>query len=65
MLNQVFKITLLTGAVLATLGVQNIAQADTQFQMKNTQLVIGHRGAAGYRHDHTIEGYKLAIEMGA
>ncbi len=28
-------------------------------------LVIGHRGAAGYRPDHTIEGYKLAIEMGA
>ena len=28
-------------------------------------LVIGHRGAAGYRPDHTLEGYKLAIEMGA
>ena len=28
-------------------------------------LVIGHRGAAGHRPDHTIEGYKLAIEMGA
>jgi glycerophosphoryl diester phosphodiesterase len=28
-------------------------------------LVIGHRGAAGYRPDHTIEGYKLAIAMGA
>ena len=60
-----FKITLLTGAVLATLGVQNIAQADTQFQMKNTRLVIGHRGAAGYRPDHTIAGYTLAIEFGA
>lgn len=28
-------------------------------------LVIGHRGAAGHRPDHTIEGYRLAIEMGA
>ncbi|MBA3407960.1 MAG: glycerophosphodiester phosphodiesterase [Solirubrobacterales bacterium] len=28
-------------------------------------LVIGHRGAPGYRPDHTLEGYKLAIEMGA
>lgn len=28
-------------------------------------LVTGHRGAAGHRPDHTIEGYKLAIEMGA
>ena len=28
-------------------------------------LVIGHRGAPGHRPDHTLEGYKLAIEMGA
>jgi glycerophosphoryl diester phosphodiesterase len=28
-------------------------------------LVTGHRGAPGYLPDHTLEGYKLAIEMGA
>ena len=28
-------------------------------------LVIGHRGAAGYLPDHTLEGYKRAIELGA
>jgi glycerophosphoryl diester phosphodiesterase len=28
-------------------------------------LVIGHRGAAGYLPDHTLEGYALAISMGA
>ncbi len=28
-------------------------------------LVVGHRGASGYRPDHTLEGYKLAIEQGA
>ena len=28
-------------------------------------LVIGHRGAAGYLPDHTLEGYRRAIEMGA
>jgi glycerophosphoryl diester phosphodiesterase len=28
-------------------------------------LVTGHRGAPGYLPEHTIEGYKLAIEMGA
>ena len=28
-------------------------------------LVIGHRGASGYLPDHTLEGYKLAIDMGA
>ncbi len=28
-------------------------------------LVIGHRGAAGYLPDHTLEGYRKAIELGA
>ena len=28
-------------------------------------LVIGHRGAAGYLPEHTLEGYRLAITMGA
>jgi glycerophosphoryl diester phosphodiesterase len=28
-------------------------------------LVIGHRGAAGYLPDHTLEGYALAIRLGA
>src|SRR5919109_736798 len=28
-------------------------------------LVIGHRGASGYRPEHTIESYTLAIEQGA
>jgi glycerophosphoryl diester phosphodiesterase len=34
-------------------------------QMHNGPIVIGHRGTAGYRPEHTIEGYTLAIEMGA
>lgn len=28
-------------------------------------LVIGHRGASGYRPEHTLESYRLAIELGA
>ena len=28
-------------------------------------LVIAHRGASGHRPEHTLEGYRLAIEMGA
>lgn len=28
-------------------------------------LVIAHRGACGYRPEHTLESYRLAIEMGA
>ena len=28
-------------------------------------LVVGHRGASGYRPEHTLESYQLAIDMGA
>ncbi|HSE08376.1 MAG TPA: glycerophosphodiester phosphodiesterase [Nocardioidaceae bacterium] len=28
-------------------------------------LVIGHRGASGYRPEHTLASYRLAIQMGA
>jgi glycerophosphoryl diester phosphodiesterase len=28
-------------------------------------IIIGHRGASGYRPEHTLESYRLAAEMGA
>jgi glycerophosphoryl diester phosphodiesterase len=28
-------------------------------------IVIGHRGASGYRPEHTLESYRLAIRLGA
>ena len=31
----------------------------------DTVLVIAHRGASGYRPEHTLEAYALAVEMGA
>jgi glycerophosphoryl diester phosphodiesterase len=31
----------------------------------DTPLIIGHRGASGYRPEHTLASYKLAIELGA
>lgn len=37
--------------------------AEPSFQ--NGPLVIAHRGASGYRPEHTLESYTLAIEMGA
>jgi glycerophosphoryl diester phosphodiesterase len=42
----------------AAAGRAGITQVDTP-------LVIGHRGAAGYRPEHTLAGYRLAIRMGA
>jgi glycerophosphoryl diester phosphodiesterase len=28
-------------------------------------IIIAHRGASGHRPEHTLEGYRLAVEMGA
>jgi len=28
-------------------------------------LIIGHRGASGHRPEHTLESYRLAVELGA
>ena len=33
--------------------------------VKERPIVIGHRGAPGHLPEHTLEGYTLAIEMGA
>jgi glycerophosphoryl diester phosphodiesterase len=33
--------------------------------VQNVPLVIGHRGASGYRPEHTLESYRLAIRLGA
>lgn len=34
-------------------------------ELKYWPLIIGHRGACGYRPEHTKESYQLAIDMGA
>jgi glycerophosphoryl diester phosphodiesterase len=31
----------------------------------NRPLVVAHRGASGYRPEHTLEAYRLGIELGA
>ena len=31
----------------------------------STPIVIAHRGASGYRPEHTLEAYRLGVEMGA
>jgi glycerophosphoryl diester phosphodiesterase len=32
---------------------------------QSSPLIIAHRGASGYRPEHTLEAYRLAVEMGA
>lgn len=50
-------------AILVAMSFQNGAEAKPH--IKQSPLVIGHRGASGYRPEHTIESYTLAIEIGA
>ncbi|MFJ6195832.1 glycerophosphodiester phosphodiesterase [Micromonospora sp. NPDC092111] len=40
-------------------------RADRADRATHRPLVIGHRGASGYRPEHTLEAYRLAIRMGA
>jgi glycerophosphoryl diester phosphodiesterase len=52
----------LAAAILALCPAYASARDDSDFRKP---LVIGHRGAHGYLPAHTLEGYALAIEMGA
>src|SRR5262245_5804812 len=49
-----------TGAALPA----EAAPAGSRTQVEEP-LVIGHRGASGYRPEHTLASYRLAIDLGA
>jgi glycerophosphoryl diester phosphodiesterase len=51
---------LLPGIIIA--AAQSDRDADTR---RSAPIVIGHRGASGYRPEHTLAAYALAIEQGA
>jgi glycerophosphoryl diester phosphodiesterase len=54
---------------LAAVGVPTAAAKQKEngdgSPQENRPLVIGHRGAPGFLPDHTLQGYRLAIKMGA
>lgn len=56
--------TMLATFVLA-LAMPAWAQSPAPTLDGNPALIVGHRGASGYLPEHTLEGYKLAIEQGA
>ena len=49
----------------ACLAPWNAPAASPRLDPSSPPLVIGHRGAAGYLPDHTLQGYALAVELGA
>src|SRR5262249_16190943 len=42
-----------------------VACAKDDSGVKKNAIVIGHRGASGYRPEHTLASYQLAIDLGA
>jgi glycerophosphoryl diester phosphodiesterase len=64
---------LLLAATLLVLALSQVAGASRGQERvdkggkpeRRLPLVIGHRGASGYRPEHTLACYQLAIEMGA
>ena len=59
--------TILICAASASLLACGGSNDDTNYKTLDGKapLVIGHRGAAGFLPEHTIEGYRLAVEQGA
>jgi glycerophosphoryl diester phosphodiesterase len=61
---------LLMAAALLVLALAQVAGASAEPERvdrgkRRLPLVIGHRGASGYRPEHTLASYRLAIGMGA
>lgn len=59
---QISRLVLLTSTILTSLGA---TQAIAATLNGAEPIVIGHRGASGYRPEHTLASYELAIKMGA
>src|SRR3712207_4899943 len=57
-------------AILGTVAVALPGMAGSSAAQEKTltgapTIVVAHRGASGYLPEHTLEAYKMAIEMGA
>lgn len=57
-----FGVLLLGMATLTVMPTQKVLAGTLTGQ---PPIVIGHRGASGYRPEHTLAAYELAIQMGA
>ncbi|HEY9694356.1 MAG TPA: glycerophosphodiester phosphodiesterase [Oculatellaceae cyanobacterium] len=60
-----FRLAKLILLATATLTILPVGEAVAATLTGKPPIVIGHRGASGYRPEHTLASYELAIEMGA
>lgn len=59
----IIVITLFFGASICLFNVKK--SITNHSLLSNDFIIIAHRGASGYAPEHTMEAYKLAVEMGA
>ncbi len=61
------KTLLFSTSLVAALALQSLAaSAESATTLSGRRpLVIAHRGASGYLPEHTLEGYRRAIALGA
>jgi glycerophosphoryl diester phosphodiesterase len=62
---RVFSLTVLFAIALGLLAAAGQAPIQPTSAKSKAPIVIGHRGASGYRPEHTLASYQLAIDMGA
>ncbi|PVG84734.1 glycerophosphodiester phosphodiesterase [Nocardioides gansuensis] len=55
----------LSAAATTLVPAPSLAAAEPSTPLVAEPIVIGHRGASGYRPEHTLAAYKLAIQQGA
>jgi len=61
----IFAAALVLLGTLAVTGSSPSLAAPPGPSRHRSPIVIGHRGASGYRPEHTLASYQLAIELGA
>ncbi len=68
MSSKIVRLSLLSGAMLVLVAGASTVVAEPSASSDRHEarpLVIGHRGASGYRPEHTLASYELAARMGA
>ena len=59
-------LSLLLAILISLVAVGDTVRGSVAGELRRrAPIVIGHRGASGYRPEHTLEAYELAIQMGA
>ena len=65
MSSKLLRLAVTTAAALALVGAAPATADHTPATSHDAFTIVGHRGASGYRPEHTLASYELAARMGA